>query len=1809
MKPSLSMKRQLKHWSLNSTVVLLTAMVVSQMFAPVAVGQDPTLVIQPDTADLRIDGTCHNGSTAVGSTFYLVKAAIYCYGNNDLLQFDMSSLNGIPASNIVSARLELYQLFAGTNYGYPWYDFRAGAYPDSGPWSLSTNWSTAPSFDTTANYENRINISNQVNVWRTWNVTQAVKDWVSGAKPNYGLRLFAIDEGQNADLITQFAAATFSDPTLGPKLIVNYITQPTACVAPPSNIVSWWKAEGNAADAIDGNDGTLVGGVTFAPGKVGQAFSLDGTTGYVEVGDKADLRFTNALTMEAWIYPTGAPAGGLGIIEGKQGEYFFSRWADGTIRWAFAITDPGYVWFNTGIDAPLNVWTHVAVTYNSGAIKTYVNGVLAHSFNGSSPIGTFDPNPGAHDFQIGNCEGCGQLFKGLIDEATVYNRALTDAEVYFLYAADGLGKCPPINQLFVGSEASSQVLRYDNLTGNFSAAFASTISYPEGLALGPDGRLYVASFGTGSVLRFDIPSGNLVGTFVSAGSGGLSSPVGIAFGPDGNLYVADRTSASILRYDGVTGAFMNTFASGNGMAYPDGFVFGPDGRLYVGSRTTNKILRFNATTGAFVDVFASDNGLITPEGLVFGPDGLLYVASRGSNSILRYNVATGPPAATFASGNGLNAPIGIAFGPDGNLYAANLGTNSVLWFRQSDGAFLGTFVATGSGGLNAPTFLFFSPSSTHNMPPTASAGPNQTVEATSASGADVTLSGSLSSDPDGDTLTYTWTGPFVTPTGVNPTVVMPLGTNTVTLRVDDGHGNTATATVQITVQDTTPPVLALPGNITAQATSASGAAVSYTATANDAVSGVVPVNCTPASGSMFAIGATLVNCSATDGAGNTANGSFQVTVTKASQTISFATLPNRTYGNSDFTVVATATSGLAVSFTAGATDNCTILGTTVHITGAGSCTVTAHQSGNAAYDPAADVPQSFAISKATASVTPTAASKTYATPDPSFAGTLTGFLASDNVTASYSRTIGETVAGGPYAISATLSPAGALSNYSVTYNTASFTINKANASVTPAAASKTYGTADPSFTGTLSGFLAADNVTASYSRAAGETVGGSPYTISATLSPGGVLGNYAITYNAANFTISPAVASVTPNAASKTYGGVDPVFTGVLTGFLAGDGVTASYGRTAGETVAGSPYTISATLAPAGILGNYNITYNIALFTINKANASVTPANASKTYGATDPGLSGTLTGFLASDGVTATYSRMAGETVAGSPYTINATLSPAGVLSNYNITYNTSSFTINQAAASVTPAAASKTYGTADPTFTGTLSGFLASDNVTATYSRTAGEIVASYAISTMLSPTGVLGNYAITYNTAAFTINKANASVTPAAAGKTYGIADPAFTGTLSGFLPTDSVTATYSRTAGETVGSYTMGATLSPVGVLGNYNVTYNTATFTINKANAFVTPNAASKTYGAADPAFTGTVSGFLATDGVTATYSRTAGETVAGSPYTITATLAPAGVLGNYSVTYNAAAFTINKANASVTPNGASKTYGMADPALSGTLSGFLAGDDVIATYSRAAGEIVAGSPYAISATLGPPGVLGNYNITYNTAAFTINKATLTVTASSTTKILDASNPALNNATYSGFKFSDGPSSLSGTLSCTTTATTSSLVGSYPITCTGQTSANYAIAYLAGTLKVLYAPAGGTCYGDLSHAILQPVNADGTSVWKLGRTIPVKFRVCDANGVSIGTPGVVTSFMLTGIWNGTLDPVDETVSATNVDTVFRWDSTAQQWIFNLGTSGLSAGSTYIYTITLNDGSIVTGTTLAGAGNASFQYGLR
>ena len=528
------------------------------------------------------------------------------------------------------------------------------------------------------------------------------------------------------------------------------------------------------------------------------------------------------------------------------------------------------------------------------------------------------------------------------------------------------------------------------------------------------------------------------------------------------------------------------------------------------------------------------------------------------------------------------------------------------------------------------------------------------------------------------------------------------------------------------------------------------------------------------------------------------------------------------------------------------------------------------------------------------------------------------------------------------------------------------------------------------------------------------------------------------------------------------------------------DVVTATYSRATGETVLGGPYTISATLSPTAVLSNYTITYNTADFTITPKAASVSPNPASKVYGDSDPVLSGSLAGFLSTDGVTATYSRIVGETVAASPYTISATLSPAGVLSNYAITYNTASFTISPRPASVTPNSASKEYGAMDPAFAGTLSGFLPADGVTATYSRNAGETVLGgpYAISGTLSPAGVLGNYDITYNTASFTITAKPASVTPNVAGKVYGDADPALTGTLSGFLAADNVTAAYSRVPGETVagGPYTISATLSPAGVLSNYNITYNTAAFTITTKAASVTPNPKSKVYGMADPVLDGTLSGFLSADGVTATYSRTAGEDVATSPYTISATLSPAAVLTNYNITYNTANLTITPKPLTITADNKTVLYGTA-PVFSVTYGPFAFTDGASAlSGSLMFGGSAVGATNVGTYTIVPSGLTStNYAITFVNGTLEIDPKPLTVSVVSVTRDFGNVTPLSFSVTYSPFAYSETSSVLSGALVFTPAASTFNNTTPASVTtinASGLTATNYSISFVSGTMTIL-----------------------------------------------------------------------------------------------------------------------------------------
>jgi hypothetical protein len=282
----------------------------------------------------------------------------------------------------------------------------------------------------------------------------------------------------------------------------------------------------------------------------------------------------------------------------------------------------------------------------------------------------------------------------------------------------------------------------------FMAVLVAVLAMTATVAARADGYLLVSSFATHSVLRYNETNGSFVDAFVPAKSGGLRQPLGVIFGPDHNIYVSSGLDADagtgtgrrdVLRFNGSTGAFMDDFADQNQLESPRGLLFGPEGNLYVASGIdvgTPVVARFNGVTGAFIDDFVplGSGGLYSPFSMVFGPNGKkdgkldLYVACAFKNNVLRYDGTTGAFKGVFiptlTSASDLGFPGGMTFGPDGNLYISvqsspyfstdNISpAGNVLRYAgpssSNPGAFLGVFIAGGSGGLSTPFGLLFGP--------------------------------------------------------------------------------------------------------------------------------------------------------------------------------------------------------------------------------------------------------------------------------------------------------------------------------------------------------------------------------------------------------------------------------------------------------------------------------------------------------------------------------------------------------------------------------------------------------------------------------------------------------------------------------------------------------------------------------------------------------------------------------------------------------------------------------------------------------------------------------------------------------------------------------------------------------------------------------------------------------------------------------------------------------------------------------------------------------------------------------------------
>ena len=218
-------------------------------------------------------------------------------------------------------------------------------------------------------------------------------------------------------------------------------------IAPPAGMVSWWPGDGNASDIVDGNHGTLTGDATFAPGKVGQAFSFDGVDDVVEIADSSGLvPGPGGLTIEAWVNPN------------TGGQIFSDHF--GCVNWESTELNTSHFTINsnnlsstrqslTFATLPLGLWSHIGAVWDGSEMLVYVNGEVVAT--ASAPNPPWNPSS---PFVIGgrkathDCQGVGTGFftseiAGLADELGYFDRALSAGEIMAIFETGSAGKRKP----------------------------------------------------------------------------------------------------------------------------------------------------------------------------------------------------------------------------------------------------------------------------------------------------------------------------------------------------------------------------------------------------------------------------------------------------------------------------------------------------------------------------------------------------------------------------------------------------------------------------------------------------------------------------------------------------------------------------------------------------------------------------------------------------------------------------------------------------------------------------------------------------------------------------------------------------------------------------------------------------------------------------------------------------------------------------------------------------------------------------------------------------------------------------------------------------------------------------------------------------------------------------------------------------------------------------------------------------------------------------------------------------------------------
>ena len=757
----------------------------------------------------------------------------------------------------------------------------------------------------------------------------------------------------------------------------------------------------------------------------------------------------------------------------------------------------------------------------------------------------------------------------------------------------------------------------------------------------------------------------------------------------------------------------------------------------------------------------------------------------------------------------------------------------------------------------------------------------------------------------------------------------------------------------------------------------------------------------------------------------------------------------------------------------------------------GSYTFSARYGGDAGYASSSTTTSvGVNVAQAPLVVTASSASSIYGGTPPTVTASYSGFVNGDSTSSLTSEATCSTTATsaspvGPYATSCT---GAADPNYAITYDNGTLTVAPAPLSVTASSGTMTYGAGPPTVTPSYSGFVnhdSASSLTTPPTCSTAATSASSVGTYSTSCS-GAIDSNYTVNYVNGNVVVGVAPLVITASSASTTYGASAPSVTPSYQGFVNGDSASSL----------GTAPTCSTTVSPTSPVGNYNtscsgavdpnysISYANGTDVVDPAPITITASSNMAVYGSAPPAVTPVVSGLQNGEDSSVLGSALTCTTdaVSSSPVGGYATQCSGAADANYVISYATGTTTITPAPLSITASSGTMTYGGSVPAITPSISGLQNGDNpsvlgagLTCGTTATSSSSVGSYA-STCSGAAD--NNYDISYVNGSVTMTPAPLSITASSGTMTYGGSVPTITPIVAGLQNGDDPSV-----LGPGLMCDTAADSSSPVGddasactgaMDANYTITYFFGDVTVDPALLLVTASSASVPYGVAPPAVTASYSGFVNADSAsslttqpTCSTTATSSTPVGSYPSSCSGAVDP-----NYTFSYANGSVQLTAALVVVTASSASMTYGGTVPAITATYSGFVNGDSAASlttppTCSTAAESSSPVGPYASSCSgASDP----NYSFSYVNGSVEVDPAPLSIAASSASATYGGAAPTIT-PTYSGFVNSDSASSLATPPTCSTSATASSPVGSYPSSCAGAVDPNYAISYVGGEVVV------------------------------------------------------------------------------------------------------------------------------------------